>query len=254
MAFARRAPAALASTGRRFGSFTRFWRANRPNVAGSAHRGSTVPTVPEQFDEAFWDERYGAHDALWSGNPNGHLLGEFDGLAPGAALDVGCGEGADAIWLAERGWRVTGVDLSTVALQRAAANAARVGPEVADNITWVQVDLTRWEPGADRYDLVSSQFLHLPSATRHALFDRLAAAVAPGGTLLIVGHHPSDLETTMPRPKEPDLFFTGDDIVAQLNSDDWDIVTNADMARNATDPDGQEVTIHDAVLRARRRR
>lgn len=74
--------------------------------------------MPEQFDQAFWDERYRSHATLWSGNPNGHLISETDGLTPGAALDVGSGEGADAIWLAERGWRVTAVDLSTVALQR----------------------------------------------------------------------------------------------------------------------------------------
>jgi 2-polyprenyl-3-methyl-5-hydroxy-6-metoxy-1,4-benzoquinol methylase len=85
--------------------------------------------MPEQFDQAFWDERYRSHDALWSGNPNDHLINETDGLTPGPALDVGCGEGADAVWLAERGWRVTAVDLSTVALERGAAHARRVSGE-----------------------------------------------------------------------------------------------------------------------------
>jgi SAM-dependent methyltransferase len=209
--------------------------------------------MPEQFDEAFWDERYGSRDALWSGKPNRHLVSEADGVAPGTALDVGCGEGADAIWLAERGWVVRAIDLSTVALRRAADNAERVGPAVSQRITWDHVDLLEWDPTPARYDLVSSQYTHLRSGTRKVLFDQLAAAVAPGGTLLLVGHHPSDLETTMARPKEPDLFFTGDDIVAQLNPDDWDIVTNAAIAGTATDPDGLTVTIHDTVLRARRR-
>jgi SAM-dependent methyltransferase len=209
--------------------------------------------MSEQFDQAFWDERYRSKDALWSGKPNVHLVQQTDGLSPGTALDVGAGEGADAIWLAERGWRVTAVDLSPVALERAATQARRVSEDVAERIAWVQADLTEWTPEPKGYDLVSSQYLHLPSGPRGSLFDHLATAVAPGGTLLIVGHHPSDLATTMPRPAEPDLFFTGDDIVAQLDPDQWDIATNAALARTATDPDGQAVTIHDAVVRAHRR-
>jgi len=208
---------------------------------------------PEQFDEAFWDERYRSHDALWSGNPNAHLVDQAGGLSPGTALDIGCGEGADAIWLAERGWRVTAVDLSTVALERAAAHAARVGNPVAGRISWVHADLTAWDPGPARYDLICAHYLHLRSEPRQFLFDRLAAAVGPGGTLLIVGHHPSDLQTTMPRPREPDLFFTGDDIAARLGPGGWDIVTNAAVPRTTTDPEGRPVTIHDAVVRARRR-
>jgi len=210
--------------------------------------------VPEQFDQAFWDQRYRSHEALWSGKPNLYLVSETDGLTPSMALDVGCGEGADAIWLAVGGWRVTALDVSTVALQRAAAQAGLVGTEVARRIDWVHADLTTWDPGPARWDLISAQYLHLPSAPRRAMFDRLAVAVAPGGTLLAVGHHPLDLRTTMPRPAEPDLFFTGDDIAARLPPDQWDIVTNAATPRTATDPEGRAVTIHDAVLRARRRR
>lgn len=207
----------------------------------------------EQFDQAFWDARYASHDALWSGNPNAHLITEAQGLAPGAALDVGCGEGADAIWLAERGWRVTAVDISTVALQRAVAHASQVGAEAAAHIDWAHQDARSWDPGQARFDLVSAQYLHLPAVPRQALFARMAAAVAPGGTLLIVGHHPSDLETTMPRPREPDMFFTGDDIAASLDMQEWAVVRNAAAARTTTDPEGNAVTIHDTVLRARRR-
>jgi len=179
---------------------------------------------------------------------------EAEGLASGSALDVGCGEGADAVWLAERGWSVIAIDLSPVALERAAVNAGRVGEDVAARIDWAQVDLLDWNPTPERYDLVSSQYLHLPSAPRRRVFGRLAGAVALGGTLLIVGHHPSDLETTMPRPQEPDLFFTGDELVGQLPLEEWEIVTNAAIARTATDPDGHAVTVHDTVLRAQRRR
>lgn len=210
--------------------------------------------MPEQFDQAFWDERYSSHPALWSGEPNRHVVSETSDLPPGAALDVGCGEGADAIWLAERGWRVTAVDLSVVALERGAANAAAAGAAIADRIEWRHADLATWDPGSAVYDLVSAQYLHFPAALRDTVFARLAASVAAGGTLLIVGHHPSDLQTSVPRPSHPELFYTGDDLAATLDPQQWEIVTNGAPGRTATDPDGRSVTIHDTVLRARRRR
>jgi 2-polyprenyl-3-methyl-5-hydroxy-6-metoxy-1,4-benzoquinol methylase len=205
--------------------------------------------MPEHFDEAYWNERYRSQSALWSGNPNPLVITETADLTPGAALDVGSGEGADAIWLAQRGWKVTGLDLSTVALERAATHAAQQG---AEHIEWLQADLLTWEPAPDRYDLISAQFMHLPNPARDLVFGRLAASVAPGGTLLVVGHHRSDLHTTMQRPDLPDMFFTGDDIAALLDAGEWDVVTNAVVPRSAVDPDGNTVTIQDAVLRARR--
>lgn len=210
--------------------------------------------MPEnQLDEELWDERYRSRPALWSGEPNRHLVGEAAELEPGLALDVGCGEGADAIWLARRGWRVDGVDVSGVALRRAAEHADRAGAEIAGRITWLHENLTAWDPGRGRYDLVSAQYMHLPPPERDVLFRGLAEAVAPGGTLLIVGHHPSDLQTTVPRPPRPELFFTGADVVALLDPDGWDVVTEAAVARSVTDPDGRAVTVHDTVVRARRR-
>ncbi|OOL33187.1 methyltransferase type 12 [Rhodococcus rhodochrous] len=210
--------------------------------------------MPEnQLDEELWDERYRSRPALWSGEPNRHLVGEAAELGPGLALDVGCGEGADAIWLAQRGWRVDGVDVSGVALQRAAEHADRAGAEIAGRITWLHENLTAWDPGRGRYDLVSAQYMHLPQPERDVLFRGLAEAVAPRGTLLVVGHHPSDLQTTVPRPPRPELFFTGADVVALLDPDGWDVVTEAAVARSVTDPDGRAVTVHDTVVRARRR-
>jgi len=210
--------------------------------------------VPEnQLDEELWDERYRSRPALWSGEPNRHLVGEAAELEPGLALDVGCGEGADAIWLARRGWRVDGVDVSGVALRRAAEHADRAGAEIAGRITWLHENLTAWDPGRGRYDLVSAQYMHLPPPERDVLFRGLAEAVAPGGTLLIVGHHPTDLQTTVPRPPRRELFFTGADVVALLDPDGWDVVTEAAVARSVTDPDGRAVTVHDTVVRARRR-
>jgi SAM-dependent methyltransferase len=207
---------------------------------------------PEMFDAAFWDARYSSAHSLWSGNPNRQLVAEAAGLAPGTALDAGAGEGADAIWLAERGWQVTAVDVSGVALGRAADHAAKAGDEVAARIRWQREDLRDWIPPERAYDLVTSQYLHLPGTLRSALLARLAAAVRDGGTLLIVGHHPMDLETTLQRPNHPELMFTGDDLVSEIGGDGWEIVTNVAAERETTDPDGRPVTAHDTVFRARR--
>jgi SAM-dependent methyltransferase len=202
----------------------------------------------------FWDARYGSVDQVWSGRPNPHLVEQVAELPPGSALDVGSGEGADAIWLAARGWHVVGIDVSTVALDRAAARAAEAGQEVAGRITWQQADVLSCDPAPRPFDLVSAQFLHLPTPARESLHRRLAAAVRPGGTLLIVGHHPSDLATSVGRPDLPDFFFTADQIAATLDPADWQIVVAAAPERQALDPDGRPVTIHDAVLHAVRRR
>jgi SAM-dependent methyltransferase len=209
--------------------------------------------MSDPFSQEAWDERYRSRDALWSGNPNPHLVAQASDLGPGHALDVGAGEGADAIWLASRGWHVIAVDLSAVALERASAHAGQAGPDIAARIEWVHEDVTSWDPGPGRYDLVSVQYMHLLPERRQAMLGHLAAAVAPGGSLLMVGHHPSDLQTTVPRPPMPELFFTGDDIAAGLDPGQWTIITNAAPGRTATDPEGNEVTVHDTVLRAMRR-
>ncbi len=210
-------------------------------------------TVSDPFSQESWDERYRSRSALWSRNPNPHLIAEAGDLIPGTALDVGAGEGADAIWLASRGWRVTAVDLSPVALERASAHASESGPDIAGRIDWVHADVTSWDPGPGRYDLVSVQYLHLPPGPRQAMLTHLQAAVAPGGTLLLVGHHPSDLQTTVPRPNLPDLLITADDMAAGLDPGRWTVITNTAPGRTVTDPEGNQVTIHDAVLRAVRR-
>lgn len=204
-------------------------------------------------DEAFWDERYRSSSALWSGSPNPQLARESAGLIPGEALDAGSGEGADAIWLAQRGWRVTAVDISAVALARAESRAAEAGEGVAQLITWRHEDLSAWAPPAGRFDLVSAQFLQLPPGPRELIFGRLAAAVAPGGSLLIVAHHPSDLQTTARRPAMPELFYAPADVAAALDPQDWEIAVSEAREREVTDPDGEAIAVHDTVLRARRR-
>ena len=221
---------------------------------GHGHGHATdVPDVTELFTAEFWDERYRSRPAVWSGRPNRRLVERAADLAPGTALDVGCGEGADAIWLATHGWRVTGVDVSRVALSRAAAVAAAADAEAAARITWRQADVLEFEPEPAAYDLVSAQFMQLPSALRPAFHARLAAAVRPGGSLLVVAHDVSDLDTTMGRPHLPDLFFTADEVAGGLDPGAWEVLVAGALGRPAVDPDGNPVTVHDAVLHAARR-
>ena len=217
---------------------------------GHGHEHAPEPGERPRWDASFWDERYSSSPSLWSGHVNAVVSDETATLAPGRALDVGCGEGGDALWLAERGWTVLGVDVSQVAVDRAAARALEVG--LQDRAAFEVRDLMAWAPPAGGYDLVSVSFVHLPTDDRRPVYAGLAAAVAVGGTFLVAAHHPSDLGV-VPRPPYPDLFFTPEDLVADLGSwaGSWEVVTAEARPRPATH-DGQDVTIADTVLRARR--
>jgi SAM-dependent methyltransferase len=199
------------------------------------------------YSQQAWEERYRSKDQNWSGNPNAVLVSEATALPPGTALDAGAGEGADAIWLAERGWQVTGVDISTVALGRAAARADELGLA----ITWQQADLAN-EPAPARYDLVIAFFLHMPKEPRKRMFAHLAAAVAPGGRLLVVGHDPSDLHHAgVARPHLLEAGWTYDEVVDSLGPG-WTIDVAEARPRQWKDPDGRPMQIRDAVTLARR--
>ncbi|WP_037367228.1 methyltransferase domain-containing protein [Amycolatopsis orientalis] len=195
------------------------------------------------FDRASWEERYRSQDGIWSGRPNEQLVTEARALEPGHALDAGCGEGGDALWLAQQGWRVTAVDFSTTAIERGRAQAAELG--VADRITWVAADLAEWAPES-KYDLVTSHFLHVPSAARTVAFARLAEAVAPGGTLLVVGHDPEDHHAG--RPHLPDMMFTAQEVAETLDQS-WASVAAEVRERAAVDG---ETVVRDTVLVARK--
>ncbi len=219
---------------------------------GHGHRPDDGVDPAQFFSQAYWEERYSG-ERVWSGNPNPLLVHYAADLPPGTALDVGSGEGADVLWLAEHGWTVTGADISEVALRRSAELAEQTGAEIAARITWQQADMLTWTPEPAHFDLVSAQFMHLPTSARESLHRRLAAAVRPGGTLLVVSHHPADLEVeSMRRPDMPDMFATAEQMAVVLDPTEWAIETTAPQ-RQAKDPDGNVVTISDAVLRAVRR-
>jgi SAM-dependent methyltransferase len=196
--------------------------------------------------QEFWEQFYGEREQVWSGRPNVVLVEEVEGMAPGTALDLGCGEGADSIWLARQGWRVTGTDISQVALDRAAAHADDAG--VADRITWERHDFTRSIPTGP-FDLVSAHFLHSPvDDPRDSALRAAAAAVAPGGTLLVVSHEAV--------PWHPEVEFpTAQEVLDSLAVDraGWTVERLDSRPRRATRPDGTEVDVSDSVVRLRRR-
>jgi len=239
---------------------TQLWR-SLPNVSEhqhghghDGHDGHEGHDAEHHYTQDYWDERYGSAEKIWSGNPNPQLVAQVADLTPGDVLDAGSGEGADAIWLASQGWRVTAVDVSPVALARAATHAAERGAEIADRITWQHEDLLSWSPDRQRFDLVSAQFMHLPQPELAGLHRRLAAAVKPGGTLLLVLHHADDLHVNVGRPSgHPHLFPPPEEIVATLDPAEFDIVIAGAVERPATDVDGQPVTVKDTVVRAVRR-
>ncbi|HSU48744.1 MAG TPA: class I SAM-dependent methyltransferase [Arthrobacter sp.] len=212
---------------------------------------------------AVWDERYRSKARLWSGKANPQLVREAGGLRPGKALELGCGEGADAIWLAQQGWSVTAVDVSAVALERAhsheLAELARESVhasngDIRSRISWQLADLTQWKAEGS-YDLVTSQFLHSQELDWRVPLRTAASAVKPGGTLLVVGHHPDRLPPWgTDHHTDRDMFYTGDQLVRELGLDGpgWQIEVLTSRERPVTGPEGQEARIADVVLRATR--
>ncbi|GAB7051730.1 bifunctional NAD(P)/FAD-dependent oxidoreductase/class I SAM-dependent methyltransferase [Catenuloplanes indicus] len=199
----------------------------------------------ELHSRDYWERRYSAHGHRFSGNPNPHLVSDVAGLTPGRALDAGCGEGGDAIWLAKQGWRTTGVDISATALTRAAEHAAEAGVTVA----WEQGDLAGWIPEPGAYDLVSTHFVHMYGAAAEDLYRRLGSGVAPGGTLLVVNHSYTDVaQAPLNRPDLPEMFMTAAQIAATLKPDEWDVQVAEERSRAA-----RGTTVHDVVVRAKRR-
>ena len=194
-----------------------------------------------------WDERYASHDeGLWSGRANGVLVAELAESAPRRALDVGCGEGADAIWLARAGWQVTGVDVSEVALERAAAGARDAGVTVE----WVLADIAMSPPAPGGYDLVSVHYPALKHSPGDQAIRALLEAVAPGGTLLVVGHAPLDPDYWRARGLEIADYVQPADVRAGLD-EGWEVEVDQTRPRVDPVPEGSPHT-HDAVLRAKR--
>jgi SAM-dependent methyltransferase len=195
-----------------------------------------------EFDQDYWERHWQqAHRTGDASAPNPYLSRETGGLVPGTALDAGCGAGAEALWLAARGWQVTAADIAPEAL----ALAARRAP--AGRVRWVEADLTVWDPGM-RFDLVTTHYAH-PAMPQTAFYERIAGWVAPGGTLLIVGHlHASGAAGHGHHPPA-EASVTRADITALLDSAGWEIVTAEEHLRTVP---GRAVPLRDVVVRATR--
>ena len=202
------------------------------------------------FTRDFWDERYSGSERIWSGRPNPRLVEHVSALAPRTVIDVGCGEGADAVWLASRGWEVLGVDVSGVALDRAQEHA--VGAGVADRTSWRQLDLVAGERLPVTADLVSVQFLHLPESVFADVYAGLAASVRPGGRLLVCGHHPADASTGLRNERLAHLLFTPEQVTAVLDPEEWQIEV-ADAPTREVQSEDDPITVTDSVVLATRR-
>lgn len=198
---------------------------------------------------AHWDARYNEQEgAIWSGRPNGRLIAEVAGLTPGRALDVGCGEGADAIWLARNGWTVTAVDISGVALDR----ARKLGEQAGAAVEWVAGDVLELTFPAHSFDLVSLQYPALLKTAGDEVVRRLLETVRPGGLLLAVYHDLDDehVEHMRSRGVEPDDYVGADDL-ALLLTDEFALELHVTEPR--VDPPPGTPHIADVVLRARHR-
>ncbi|MFI9761620.1 class I SAM-dependent methyltransferase [Streptomyces sp. NPDC051963] len=207
-------------------------------------------TSPVTRPAAFWEARYRDTTRVWSGRPNELLVREAADLRPGSALDLGCGEGGDAVWLASRGWRVTGIDISATALERAAEHAVAAG--VGDRIVWERHELGETFPQG-RFDLVSAHYLQSPvGIDQEGVLRRAAEAVAADGTLLIVMHAAWPSWQTEP-PFDAE-FPTLDGVLAQLALPDgrWAVETRETVRRPSVSPDGIEGHRDDHVWRIRR--
>jgi 2-polyprenyl-3-methyl-5-hydroxy-6-metoxy-1,4-benzoquinol methylase len=200
------------------------------------------------FEPPAWEERYSGDEAVWSGDPNPQLVTEASRMRPGTALDVGCGEGGDVVWLARQGWRATGADFSANGLARAARHAEQAG--VAQMTDWWQVDARTFAAAGRTYDLVTTHFLHPPDGGMVEVTRRLAEAVAPGGHLLVVGHAPSEHFTHL-ADSHRDAMFVAEDLLPAL-PEDFEVVVAEQRLRTAV-RDGVRVEIEDATLLARRR-
>lgn len=202
----------------------------------------------DQFNDspASWDQRYSSQEQLWSGQPNSALVTETRGLHPGRALDVGCGEGADALWLAEQGWDVTALDVSQVALDRAAGHARAAGRQVR----WLAAALVEAALPPGSFDLVSAQYPALRRTAAHDAELALLSAVAPGGTLLVVHHAPHSKEQAQASGFNPDDYVSPADVAARLDGS-WQVEVDEVRPRHVAAGAGAAHT-EDIVLRARR--
>jgi SAM-dependent methyltransferase len=209
------------------------------------HLGACSGYIDGNVDRDDWNCRYQGDDLLWTDQPNRFLVAEVDALEPGRALDLACGEGRNAVWLAEQGWQVTGVDFSQAAIEKARLLAENRGVE-AD---WVCVDLLEYVPPPEAYEFVIVFYLQLPVEARRKIFPRAASAVAPGGTFLLVTHDSGNLERGFGGPRDPAVLYGAEEVEAGLEG--FEIEQAGPVSRTVETAEGPREAI-DLLVRARR--
>lgn len=200
------------------------------------------------MDARAWDERYAAGELVWSAGPNRFVAERLADAAPGTAVDLAAGEGRNAIWLAQRGWRVTAVDFSRVGLDKGRQLAGDL------DIAWVCADVTRWR-SPEPVDLALIAYLQLPADERRRAVRGAVGSLRSGGTLLLVAHDSTNLTEGTGGPQDPAVLMTAQDVLADLEGFDLDVLEAGRVARQVGDGHGEEParTAWDCLVRVRRR-
>ncbi|HEX2903858.1 MAG TPA: class I SAM-dependent methyltransferase [Jatrophihabitans sp.] len=202
------------------------------------------------MDANDWDKRYSGSELVWSATANQFVISELSGLAPGTALDLACGEGRNAIWLANQGWTVTGADFSAAALAKARELGGRLAEPTAAPISWVQADATGEAQALGRdggYDLVLLAYLQLPATERAAAFRLAVRLLAPGGHLLVVAHDSTNLTEGVGGPQDPSVLYTAADVLAEVAATPSQVLRAERVARPVS-VDGEQRTAWDALV------
>jgi SAM-dependent methyltransferase len=195
--------------------------------------------------QGFWDERYASEGMLWGAEPNAVVAEIAADLPAGTVLDLACGRGRNAVWLAQQGHEVTGLDLSPVAIEQ----ARRLAEDVGVDVDLTTGDVTEWDPGGRIWDLVLLSYLQIPTVDREVAHAKAVAAVAPGGTLLLIAHHLDNLDGGIGGPQTPDVLYTEDQLAADFA--DLEILRNETVTRRV-DRDDLEGTAIDVLVLATR--
>lgn len=195
------------------------------------------------MDKHDWDQRYRSKDLPWGVEPNGFLVGAVADLPPGRALDVACGQGRNAVWLASKGWEVVAVDWSEVGLDQGRALAADAGV----NVEWRSADVRSWTPPRTAFDLVIVVYLQIPGAERHAVWRNAARAVAPGGRLVVIGHDSANLTEGHGGPQDPAVLFTADEVSAAVG-DIVEVVRAEQVLREVVTEEATEQAVDNMVI------
>jgi SAM-dependent methyltransferase len=199
------------------------------------------------MNREMWNQRYDTTELVWTANPNQFLVEEVEHLSPGRALDVACGEGRNAVWLATKGWESTGVDFSRSGLAKA-EGLARANDV---SVEWIEADALEWSPEPEHFDLILAAYVHLPNEERTALHRSLVAGLAVGGLLLVIAHDSENLASGFGGPQEPEVLFNALDVVNDLDGLDLEIEKAGQVNRTVMVDEAAHMAI-DTLVRARR--